>query len=99
MKRDYLRWHVLERDSYACIFCDARASDLHHVIPRSQGGTNYPDNLISVCRCHHMVLHGNTIPGIDWTREELQQAAVEYVCDYYADTWRGWSGKEVFWRG
>ena len=90
MKRNYLRWHVFERDSYTCILCSAWASDLHHVIPRSQGGSNYPDNLVSLCRCHHMVIHGQRVHGIDMTTEECRRALLEYVCDFYAEKWRGY---------
>ena len=80
----YLRWLIFERDSYTCILCTGRASDIHHAIPRSQGGSNFPDNLVSLCRFHHIAAHGQRVHGIDMTSEEIEQAVVEYLADYYA---------------
>ena len=63
------RNHIFRRDDYTCQNCgephrkingygiplpttDGQL-DLHHKIPRSQGGTDAPDNLITWCRkCH-----------------------------------------------
>lgn len=33
--------------------------DVHHVLRRSQGGTNDPGNLLVVCRAHHHAIHGH----------------------------------------
>lgn len=98
-----LRNLVFERDSYTCILCSRAASDLHHVISRSQGGRDHPHNLVSVCRFHHLILHGNVViaydfePVFDGTHStcEAKQIAIEYVCDCYADqcnlfTEEGW---------
>lgn len=42
-----------------CNFCDSTAGlELHHIIPRSIGGTDDPNNLITVCNDHHAILHG-----------------------------------------
>jgi 5-methylcytosine-specific restriction endonuclease McrA len=51
-----LRFRILARDRFRCVYCGAKASDpgvrLHvdHVKPRSQGGTNEPSNLVSSCK-------------------------------------------------
>jgi 5-methylcytosine-specific restriction endonuclease McrA len=51
-----LRFRILVRDRFRCVYCGAKASDpgveLHvdHVKPRSQGGTNEPSNLATSCR-------------------------------------------------
>ena len=48
-----------------CPFCgerDVALHEVHHIVPRAQGGSNEPDNLILVCRnCHVRVANG-TIP-------------------------------------
>ncbi|HVQ45126.1 MAG TPA: HNH endonuclease [Candidatus Saccharimonadia bacterium] len=49
-----LRFRILARDHFRCVYCGASAHDgarLHvdHVRPRSQGGTNDPSNLVTAC--------------------------------------------------
>jgi 5-methylcytosine-specific restriction endonuclease McrA len=43
-------------DHIGCEVCDAKAVDIHHIIPRGMGGSNtkdYIENLVSLCRtCH-----------------------------------------------
>ena len=47
------RYEVLKRDNHACRYCGGIAPDvkLHvdHVIPKSLGGTDKPDNLVAAC--------------------------------------------------
>jgi len=93
MRRNYQQWHIFERDSYTCVLCRRAATDLHHVVHRSQGGTNYPNNLVAVCRSHHMVLHGQPVHGIELSTEEARQTVFEYVADYYGDSWDAWAGE------
>ena len=39
--------------------CESRRwVDLHHVLPRSQGGRNTLENLITLCSAHHRMEHG-----------------------------------------
>ncbi|MQA37844.1 HNH endonuclease [Rugamonas aquatica] len=41
-----------------CMLCDATTGlHRHHVKPRSLGGTDDPDNLITLCERHHDVAH------------------------------------------
>lgn len=37
--------------------CTSEPSEAHHIIFRSQGGEDTPDNLISLCRKHHEMVH------------------------------------------
>jgi 5-methylcytosine-specific restriction endonuclease McrA len=49
------RWNVLHRDSYTCQYCGERSRDLtiDHVVPRSRGGLDHWDNVVSACvRCN-----------------------------------------------
>ena len=84
-----LRHIIFERDSYTCVLCPQRASDVHHVIARSQGGGNNPHNLVAVCRICHVVLHGTPVIGNDRLPEEARQAVLEYICDCYAEAIEG----------
>lgn len=88
---------VYRRERWRCALCDSdQGLQIHHVIPRGQGGTDYRHNLVALCwRCHAMI-HGTQFP--DWpawmTPEEMQQELVEYLSDYYAETsgrlWNPW---------
>lgn len=56
----------------------ARKLDAHHIIPRSQGGPDTPDNLITLCQkyghaaAHHGYHDGRKhIPGAEFMRETL----------------------------
>jgi hypothetical protein len=51
---------VLRRDHGRCVVpgcTHATFVDLHHVTPRSEGGTHDPDRLATVCGAHHAALH------------------------------------------
>jgi len=49
-----LRQQVLSRDRYRCLVCGSSEHlEVHHVIPVAIGGTNRPENLVTLCRdCH-----------------------------------------------
>jgi hypothetical protein len=46
---------VLRRDR-GCRFpaCRRTAVQVHHIVPRSRGGTHSPDNLLAACALHHL---------------------------------------------
>jgi 5-methylcytosine-specific restriction endonuclease McrA len=45
---------VFARDGGRCAYCEAPATSLDHVIPRSRGGTHTWDNVVASCRrCNH----------------------------------------------
>lgn len=53
-----VREYVLWRDGHRCRHCNGRSKDpvleVHHLIQRKNGGTDRPENLITLCRtCHH----------------------------------------------
>ena len=57
---DSLRTQILERDSYACQHANGSCRgplQIHHLIWLSQGGTNDPTNLLTLCRFHHGLQH------------------------------------------
>ena len=53
-KEKYYKHHNLEKcDLLYCAVCGRIAVNLHHIVYKSQGGTDEPSNLISLCmECH-----------------------------------------------
>jgi hypothetical protein len=55
-----VRRAVLERDHHRCCVPGCKSStflDIHHIQPRSEGGTNEPANLRCFCGAHHRAVH------------------------------------------
>ena len=54
-----LRRAARERDTCRCRFpgCESRRADLHHIQYWSNGGRTSLDNLVSLCKYHHMLVH------------------------------------------
>ncbi len=52
---------ILKARGYRCGVdgCTDKAVTLHHLKLRSQGGTNDDENLIPICRRHHIRLHNH----------------------------------------
>lgn len=63
-----IRVRILVRDKHRCTFkaeegrrCkNTRWLDVHHIIPRSAGGSDDPENLTTLCTAHHRLLHRNS---------------------------------------
>ena len=58
--------YVRERDQYKCRVCKKKGIrlEVHHILERSNGGTNRPDNLITLCtECHKGVHSGKIALG------------------------------------
>ena len=48
------RW-VLERDRWSCVYCGDAANQVDHVIPKNNGGSDLPSNLVAACaRCNNL---------------------------------------------
>ena len=46
---------VFARDGGRCVYCNAPATSLDHVVPKSRGGAHAWDNVVSACgRCNHV---------------------------------------------
>lgn len=56
---------VLNRDNYTCQYCKGKHKDskleVHHIMFRSQGGSDEADNLITLCHTCHKDLHNGKI--------------------------------------
>jgi hypothetical protein len=59
------RAFVLDRDSYICQYCKGKSKDrrleVHHIIFRSNGGSDEAENLITLCKTCHDKVHANKI--------------------------------------
>lgn len=71
---DTVRVKILERDNFQCRCCgwdpSERQSDdprtlleLHHIKHHAEGGSNEPDNLITLCNVHHDEVHRKKLNG------------------------------------
>ena len=84
---------VYRRDGYRCALCDStKGLQVHHAIPRSQGGNNTEHNLITLCATCHATAHGTRLPEVPdyMDAAELEQACVEYLADLYGPEWWPW---------
>ena len=61
------RKEVLRRDLYTCVYCCARAEEVHHIqelTPENINDANIalnPDNLVALCgNCHKKITKGST---------------------------------------
>ena len=85
------RKEIYRRDGYRCALCDStQYIQIHHAVPRGEGGTNSPHNLITLCADCHALAHGMDLRGWGATKEDVDQAITEYLADYYAPCWNPW---------
>ena len=56
-----VRETILKRDNYRCVECGipctAAEADVHHLLPRSVGGSDEPSNLVTLCDGCHAAHH------------------------------------------
>jgi ATP-dependent DNA helicase RecQ len=56
-----IRQAILVRDNYLCVECSTPCAsdeaDVHHLVPRSAGGTDEPSNLVTLCDGCHAAHH------------------------------------------
>lgn len=80
-----VRRAVLRRDHGRCRVPGCRNAtflDVHHIVPRAEGGLHHADNLLTVCCAHHRALHRGEI-GVE--RNEREGNAGVEVCFRHAD--------------
>ena len=79
---------VFARDGGRCVYCNAAATSLDHVVPKSRGGPHTWDNVVSACaRCNHLKAdHG--IAELGWRLGRLPAAPTGAL-------WRVVGGKRV----
>lgn len=56
---------IYRREGWRCALCDStKYLQIHHIIRRSQGGSNHPHNLIALCADCHALVHGLDLRGL-----------------------------------
>lgn len=75
--------YVKARDK-RCINCGAKIKEVHHLKRRADGGSDNPDNQVSLCKkCHRLVTLGklklNIIPGKELKGAAFINAAKDYI--------------------
>jgi 5-methylcytosine-specific restriction endonuclease McrA len=70
------RMRALVRDDFCCQHpgCDEsrlRRLEVHHILPRINGGQHELDNLLTLCRQHHAELHPHLRRELDDPGEAL----------------------------
>ena len=84
---------VYRRDGYLCALCGSdKYIQLHHCVKRSQGGSDVPQNLITLCADCHVLAHGMKLQEMqDIEQQDIEHAIVEYLADLYAPDWNPWA--------
>jgi ATP-dependent DNA helicase RecQ len=73
-----IRESILRRDKFKCVECgkpcNRGEADIHHLLPRSAGGSDEPSNLITLCDGCHAAHHPKLAAGL--ARRAIEQWAV-----------------------
>ena len=93
-----MRREVYRRDGWRCALCDATDGiQIHHAIPRGQGGADHPWNLITLCWRCHAACHGSyydesycTYDDRDKLADDMQLECIRYLGDYYNELEGAW---------
>jgi 5-methylcytosine-specific restriction endonuclease McrA len=78
---------VFRRDQGKCTHVNAsgqrcnqdRWIEVHHIVPLSQGGSNEPENLTTLCSFHHDLVHQLSLPidgQVTWLRSAMRAYSV-----------------------
>ena len=88
---------IYRRDGFRCALCDStNGLQVHHIIPRGEGGTDNMANLICLCWKCHAAAHGVKIEDYppEINADTITQACIEYISDWYAEVlgkpWSPW---------
>jgi 5-methylcytosine-specific restriction endonuclease McrA len=62
----FSRRGVMIRDGFTCVYCDAPAETIDHVIPRTRGGGSTYENCVAACvRCNRKKGH-KSLADLNW---------------------------------
>jgi hypothetical protein len=61
---------VADRDDGKCQVCGDNLFEFHHVQFRSRGGSDEPENVLSLCKEHHDAVHAEEIRVVDFNPGE-----------------------------
>lgn len=87
------RKNILKRDNNSCLYCGSREKlTIDHVIPRSRGGDDSWENLVSACTsCNHR--KGNRTPreaGMKLLSKPFRPNHIIYLRDFYGNVHESW---------
>lgn len=73
---------VIDRDNHTCQLCKGRHRDsnleVHHIVFRSNGGSDDADNLITLCHTCHKALHKGVItPNLNGKKKDTLKHATQ----------------------
>ena len=65
------RWLYGSACEARSVVCTGRCQVLHHILPRSRGGSNGRGNLLAICDACHRWIHANPILSRQhgWTKQ------------------------------
>jgi 5-methylcytosine-specific restriction endonuclease McrA len=67
---------LFARDGGRCVYCNAPASSIDHVVPRSRGGEHTWENVVSAChKCNHQKAD-RTLKEIGWKLRSVPREPV-----------------------
>lgn len=73
------RLEVYERDGGLCVLCGRQGAHIHHIVFRSQGGTDDMENLVTLCGECHDHAHGKWIGKEKKTQKEIRRVLLAYA--------------------
>lgn len=92
--------YILHRDNYKCKYAKGKCGEklhVHHIVFRSNGGNDKPENLITLCERHHKDLHDGKLGEFLTLEKKLSKAAqakvksatqVSMIAAYIHPRWR-----------
>lgn len=83
------REKALHRDKYICQKCKKEFPtdelDVHHLVPKSHGGPSSAENIQTLCKKHHRLLHKETNSLDEYAFEFKHFNNVERIMDSFLD--------------
>ena len=80
---DNVKAYVRYRDGYKCQVCKGESGSdvlhVHHIVFRSQGGTDNPSNLITLCETCHKAIHDGSLKVKLRRRKKVDLEDVSFV--------------------
>ena len=80
---DNVKAYVRYRDGYKCQVCKGESGSdvlhVHHIVFRSQGGTDNPSNLITLCETCHKAIHDGSLKVKLRRRKKVDLDDVSFV--------------------
>jgi hypothetical protein len=80
---------ILQKDKYRCQKCKEEFPtdelDIHHVVPKSHGGSSNSENVQTLCKKHHRLLHKESNSLDEYAFEFKHVNNVEKVLDAFVE--------------